>query len=309
MVLLLFCVGLVACGAFIKRLPAGEVPSPTALDKFIKVGNVRYHYLEYPGTGENVLLLHGFGSSTYTWEAVAPYLNKQGYHVWAVDMKGFGWSDKPKNETYDPISLADGVNRWMEAVGLTRVAFVGNSLGGAVGLLTLLNHPDKVQRLVLIDAAAYPQKLPKIISLSRVSPLVSLLKVFNGPWLIRWNLDEVFYDRDLVTKERVTAYFDRLRTENGLDAQVAVARTLNPDAFERFQKRIPEVNVPTLLIWGRDDRWVPLSIGQRFRKDIPGSVLVVLSRCGHIPQEERPEITARLVADFVAGKPVSDQTM
>jgi pimeloyl-ACP methyl ester carboxylesterase len=81
------------------------VPQPDRYDHFVTIDGVRYHYTEYPGSGQDVFLLHGFASSTYTWEKVAPMLQANGYHVWALDMKGFGWSDKPEDADYSPQQL------------------------------------------------------------------------------------------------------------------------------------------------------------------------------------------------------------
>ncbi len=111
------------CGFFIKTIPKGEIPGRTPEDKYIMIDNVNYHYREYPGTGRDIFLLHGFASSTYTWEKIIPYLTGQGYHVWALDMKGFGWSDKPEDAKYDAVTLMQEVNKWMDVIGLKECCF------------------------------------------------------------------------------------------------------------------------------------------------------------------------------------------
>ncbi|MDP3286248.1 MAG: alpha/beta fold hydrolase, partial [Desulfobacterales bacterium] len=83
------------CGLFLTTIPKGEILGKVSEDRYVMIDNVNYHYMEYPGPGRDIFLLHGFASSTYTWEKVIPYLTGKGYHVWALDMKGFGWSDKP----------------------------------------------------------------------------------------------------------------------------------------------------------------------------------------------------------------------
>jgi len=124
--------GTVSCGLFVKELPNGKVPQPDFYDHFVEINGIKYHYTEYPGSGQSVFLLHGFASSTYTWEKTAPLLQAEGYHVWALDMKGFGWSDKPEDSDYTPRQLREEVNAWMDAMGLEKVVFVGNSLGGEI---------------------------------------------------------------------------------------------------------------------------------------------------------------------------------
>jgi len=301
------CLVLGGCGLFIKHIPQGQIMSPTPVDHFIKVGDVNFHYQEYPGKGENVFLLHGFASSTYTWEGVAPYLQKQGYHVWALDMKGFGWSDKPEDAKYDPVTLMEEVNQWMDVMGLEDVTFVGNSLGGAIAVLMTLEHPEKIGRMVLIDAASYNQReRPFVIRMADMPFSRGFAKLFFGRWAIKWNMKRVFYYADRVTEEKIDAYYERMRTHGALDAQISVARSLDFSIFEKYIGRIPEIKAKTLIIWGREDKWIPLENGFKFRKEIADSIIAVIPECGHIPQEEYPERTAGLIADFMQNKPVDD---
>lgn len=297
------------CGLFAPTIPEGTIPGPGPgpHDRFVRIGGVNYHYTEYGGEGDPVVLLHGFGSSTYTWEKVAPLLERRGYHVYALDMKGFGWSDKPRGAAYDPLTLMEEVNEWMAHMGLENAALVGNSLGGAVCVLLAVEHPEKVARLVLVDPGGYAFKMPTVVRLGRLPCAGTLVRLVYGRWLIRWNLREVMYDNERVTDEQVEAYYDRNRTENGIDAQVALIRSLNAGAFERFALRVPRVTQPTLLLWGREDAWIPLeTVGYRFRKELARATLVVIPRCGHIPQEEQPEITAEAIANFLEGRQVDD---
>jgi len=280
---------------------------PTPMDHFIKVGDVNFHYREYPGKGEDVFLLHGFASSTYTWEGVAPCLQKRGYHVWALDMKGFGWSDKPEGAKYDPITLMEEVNQWMDVMGIEDVTFVGNSLGGAIAVVMATEHPERIGRMILIDAASYTQtERPLIVRMAGLPFSRGFAKLFFGRWAIKWNMEKVFYHPDRVTEEKVDAYYKRMCTHGALDAQTSVAMSLDFGIFEKYTRRIPEIKAKTLIIWGREDKWIPLKNGLRFRKEIADSTIVVIPECGHIPQEEYPEKTAGLIADFMQNKPVDD---
>lgn len=296
--------GMMGCGLFVRPMPEEDIRTHTAQDHFSQIKGVRYHYLKYPGNRAPVFLLHGFAASTYTWQGVIPYLTEPGYPVWALDMKGFGWSDKPRNAAYDPYTLMEEVNQWMETVGLSNVVFVGNSLGGAVGWLMALEHPDKVNRLVLVDAAGYPVKKPFPVRMASAPLAGPMIRLFFSRFWVRWGLKQAYYHRDWITNAQVSAYFDRLRTPNGLGAQAAVARALDPRGFEKYVQKIPSIQQETLLIWGREDEWIPLDkVGYRFNREIPASRLVVIQECGHIPQEEHPEKTARLIKTFIASAP------
>jgi pimeloyl-ACP methyl ester carboxylesterase len=297
------CVIVSGCGLFVETIPRDRIGEFAAGGQFITIDDVRYHYREYPAPGRNVLLVHGFSSSTYTWEKVAPMLQQRGYHVWVLDMKGFGWSDKPRNAAYDTLTLAAEVNRWMEAVNLRDVVIAGNSLGGGVAWLMALLHPDKVHSLILVDAAAYPIEMPPVMKMSALPLSAGISKLFFSRTVVRWTLAEVYHRKERVTDAQVDAYYDRLRTENALDAQIAVVRALDYKTFAPYIRRIPEIKQRTLVIWGENDRWVPLHVGRRLKAELPDATLAVIPECGHIPQEERPEDTVELMAAFMAKEP------
>jgi len=305
--LLLLCAafsGVTGCGLFVKQIPEGKPTSETPADRFVKIDGIRYHYQAYPGAGKTIFLLHGFGSSTYTWERMIPCLTQAGFSVYALDMKGFGWSDKPKDVAYDPYTLMEEVNRWMETVKLSHVVFVGNSLGGAIAWLMALEHPDKVWRLVLVDAAAYPIRKPFPLNMAQVPLAGPMAKLFFSRSVVRWTLERVYYHDEWVTEAQVTAYFDRLRAGNGLDAQLAIARALDANQFGQYIDRIPSIDKETLIIWGEEDHWIPLdAVGRRLERELPNARLKTIPSCGHVPQEEYPKETARLVIDFVAHVP------
>ena len=116
-------------------------------------------------------------------------------------------------------------------------------------------------------------------------------------------MEDVYYDDDKVTDKGLNAYYDRLRSEGSLDAQAAVAGALKFRDFKKFVEGIPMIKTETLLIWGREDKWIPLRIGMMFKRDIKGSYLCVFNDCGHAPQEEFPVRTAHLISAFIANKP------
>ena len=291
---------------FAGAIPERQIIAPTSEDHFVKIGRSCYHYTEYPATGKDLLFIHGFASSTYTWEKVAPVLNKLGYHVWALDIKGFGWSEKPKDTSYDILTLTEEVYQWMEAFGLDDVVLVGNSLGGGIATLMALLHPERVGRMVLIDAAAYNTEFPFIMELARLPLSAEMTKLFFSHWVVRQTLREVYHHKDWITRDQVDAYYDRLQTDNALNAQIAVVRALEFSRVEKYVNRIPEIKTKALIIWGEHDRWIPLSSAYRFKAELRDATLVIIPECGHMPQEEYPDFTANLIDAFIQDKPVID---
>jgi pimeloyl-ACP methyl ester carboxylesterase len=169
-----------------------------------------------------------------------------------------------------------------------------------------LLHPDKVQSLILVDAAAYPIKMPLIMRLSGLPLSAGVTKLCFSPWIVRRGLLEVYHDKDRITNEQVGAYYDRLRTKNALNAQISVVKALDLTKYEKYIGRIPEIKTRALIIWGENDRWIPLHVGQRLNKELPASTLAVIASCGHIPQEEYPDVTAKLMAEFIAAVPLEN---
>jgi pimeloyl-ACP methyl ester carboxylesterase len=302
------CIVVSGCGLFVKHIPAGRISmmTPSAKDQFIKVGQVNYHYAEYPAEGPDVLMVHGWSSSTYTWEQVAPELQKKGYHVWSLDMQGFGWTDKPGGVAYDPLTLMQGVKDWMDTVGLKQVIYVGNSLGGGIGLLLSVEHPEMIDRLILIDAAIYPHKKPFIITLAGLPGASIGSKMIFGRWMISSNLKEVFYHADWVTDERIDAYYTRMRTNGALDAMIAIIKAMDFKKLEPYAQRAAQIKRRTLIMHGKNDIWIPIEDSYALRRQIPDSVMAVIPACGHVPQEEHPEITSRLILDFLNGTLTKD---
>jgi pimeloyl-ACP methyl ester carboxylesterase len=275
------------------------MPAPLVLSRRLTLKGVGYHYLQYPAAGPPVLLLHGLGSSSYSWEETAPLLQDAGYHLYALDLKGSGGSDKPAGADYSLLALAAEIDRWLETLGLKEVVFVGNSLGGSLGLLLALEKPDRISRLVLIAAGAYITRLPWVFRLARLPFAKALAPLVFKRRLIRLAMHQAFYHQERVTAERIEAYYRRLQAPGCLAAQVDLVRGLDFDELDRYNARLPSIAIPTLLLWGENDPWIPLFVGSRLKVALPRSTLEVIPRCGHAPQEELPEKTAELITDWL----------
>jgi pimeloyl-ACP methyl ester carboxylesterase len=169
-----------------------------------------------------------------------------------------------------------------------------------------LLHPEKVGRMVLIDAVAYNTKLPFIMKLARFPLSAEVTKLFFSRWLVRQTLSEVYHHKAWIRKDQVEAYYDRLKTIHALNVQIAVVRALEFEKFEKYVNRIPDIKSKTLIIWGEHDKWIPLSSAYRFNEQLRDATLVIIPECGHIPQEEYPDFTVRLIDDFIQNKLVTE---
>lgn len=256
------------------------------------------------GATETFLLLHGYGGSSFSWRHWAPYLAARG-HVLLVDLKGFGAAPRPDDDAYSPRDLADLVCRLAEERDLARVTLVGHSLGGGVALLATLGLMDRgqegrVHRLVLVAGAAYPQPLPPFVTLARHPRLTGALLRLAGPRpVVAQALRAIVYDKSDISEAQIRGYAAPMATPGSARALLRTALQIVPEDLDEVTARYSSIAVPTLLLWGRHDPAVPLWVGRRLHRAIPGSTLRILERCGHLPAEERPRESLAALRDFL----------
>lgn len=266
-------------------------------------------YYQEQGKGPPVLLLHGFGASTFTWRHVIPEL-AQTHRVIAVDLKGFGQSDKPFDERYSVLDQAELLAQLIEDKDLRDLTIVGHSFGGGVALRLALDANDRlggrIVRLVLLDSIAYPQQIPVFFRLLDM-PLVSQVGVRMVPPSVqtRVALQIAYHDDSKIDPEQVEIYAAPLKTAAGKHAIVQSARQIVPEDIDTLPERYKTITLPTLILWCDHDRIVPLEVGIKLRRTLPNSTLKLVEECGHMPQEEQPESTLDLIQSFLGGPSLS----
>ena len=257
-----------------------------------------------PGEGvDTFVLVHGYGGSSFSWRYWLPALAPRG-HVVLVDLKGFGDAPRPDDGRYAPNDQAELVHSYVLQRDLRRVTLIGHSLGGGVALLTALRlldeRPSRLARLVLVAGAAYRQKLPPFVSLAHRPRLSRLLMRVLGPRRIaRWVLRTIVYDPSRISSAQVEGYARTLAIRGTTATLIQSALQVVPQGLDEVVARYRELNVPALLLWGREDRAVPLSVGERLARDLPDAALVVLERCGHLPAEELPDESVAVLQAFL----------
>ena len=262
-------------------------------------------YYQEQGKGPPVLLLHGFGASTFTWRHVIPEL-AQTHRVIAVDLKGFGQSDKPFDERYSALDQAELLAQLIEDKDLRDLTIVGHSFGGGVALRLALDANDRlggrIVRLVLLDSIAYPQQIPVFFRLLDM-PLVSQVGVRMVPPSVqtRVALQIAYHDDSKIDPEQVEIYAAPLKTAAGKHAIVQSARQIVPEDIDTLPERYKTITLPTLILWCDHDRIVPLDVGLKLRRTLPNSTLRMVEGCGHMPQEEQPKTTLTLLKGFIGG--------
>ncbi len=263
---------------------------------------VKINYYE-AGQGPPILLLHGFAACAYTWRHLIPPL-AAAHRVFTLEMKGFGLSDKPADGHYAVSDQADIVAEFIRRQNLNDLVVMGHSMGGGVALMTYFKlrpeDPGRLQKLVLIDSAGYPQKLPWFIWMAKIPGLNPLAaKLLSPRFAAALVLKKCYYNKDAVTEEQIDTYAYYGSLPGAAAAVSQTAKQIMPKDIETLTAQYKTITVPVLIIWGKEDEVVPLQVGENFKRDIPGAELVVLPRCGHIPLEEEPLATRQVIMDFL----------
>jgi pimeloyl-ACP methyl ester carboxylesterase len=252
-----------------------------------------------PDDTPTILLLHGTASSLHTWEGWVKAMSPS-WRVVRLDLPGFGLTGPYPSGDYSPAATVDFLERFADAAGLKRFVIAGSSLGGQAAWRYALRRPDRISGLILIDATGYPQNLSTTSAVAlqlAAMPVVSeLMRWAPIEGMVNSSLKDVYVDDSLVTPELVSRYSDLMRRPGNRVALGDRARSAQPSTG---WEQLPQLKVPTLIMWGAQDTWVPLSMGERFRQDIPGSELIVYPNLGHLPMEEDPVTTARDAMAFL----------
>jgi pimeloyl-ACP methyl ester carboxylesterase len=245
-----------------------------------------------------IVLLHGTGASLHTWEGWTRELTRE-RRVIRFDLPGFGLTGPSPDGIYTVESYVDTVLAVADTLGVQRFVLAGNSLGGYVAWATAVLHPKRVDRLILVDAAGYPyqsQSVPLAFRIARTPLLNVLMRDALPRRIVERSLRDVYGDPSRVTPDLVDRYFDLATRAGNRAALVARFNQTKPGSLA---ERVPEIQVPTLILWGGKDRLIPLEFGERFARDIHGSRLVVFDALGHVPHEEDPARTVAAVLPFM----------
>lgn len=278
------------------------IPPAASGEKDTLVRGVRWRSREVGGEIPPVVFVHGFLSSSTTWKRVLRS-SWPGHLAIAVDLPGSGFSDRPWPYDYSAPSQALALIDFLEARGIDRAVLVGSSLGGAVSLIAAAARPERVAGLVLVDAAFPGVTVPWSFRSLRTPVLGDLQIEFLVRPVIGYGLRQRLYAHgERVTQETVSDWWDPVPVPGTRRAALGYVRT-RAAGYEGF---LSKIGIPTLVVWGKEDRLFPASDGLRLSTEIPGARLVVLPDCGHLPQEEAPAAFSRVVADFLNQLPAVD---
>jgi pimeloyl-ACP methyl ester carboxylesterase len=268
-----------------------------AVTRDVNARGARIRFVE-AGEGPTLLLVHGFLASHVTWEDALEALATR-FHVVVPDLPGFGESEKPSHSRYRYTfdAFAESLIDLGAALGLTRFSVCGHALGGSIALVMAADHPDVVDRLVLVSPVVYAQNVNALDRIA-LQPLVGplLFKQLYGARFFRSHFQR---HTPQANGERLAYLYDVFNPPAAREAAYATMSSMNDT--RPLVARLSRITAPTMVLWGRHDRHNPIDHGRRLVREIRGARLDVFE-CGHAPPEECPTPFVEAVTSFV-GQP------
>ncbi len=284
-------------------VPPLELADPDGA--FVAIAGEHLYYTHVPGEAPPVILLHGFGGSTVSWRDSVPVLVQAGYAVYAVDLLGFGLSEKGWEHDYSHPAQAARVIGFMDALGIDRAVIVGHSMGGSVAAHLALRHPQRVDRLVLVSAP--------IVSDGETSSMLPVpAALLDLPLVRQWGRLLI---RGLVVPEFDSLLFDAAYRDGMIDASLVEGyrRVLQTPEWDlgllgimrdartsALGDAVRALEMPVLLLWGTEDTWVPPEAGARLEALLPHAERVEFAGVGHLPMHEVPDQFNLALLEFLA---------
>lgn len=263
--------------------------------RFLELEGMEVHYKD-EGEGPALVLLHGTSSSLHTWDGWADELSSD-FRVVRLDFPGFGLTGPDPTDDYSIERRVELLAAFLDALGIERTHLAGNSLGGLIAWQFAARRPERVERLILLDAAGYRDDGGgfTVFDLVGIPGLGPFLTKRTPRALVAAGVEQSYADPALVTPELVDRYDRLLLRAGNREALLAMLTSRAPSDEERIRT----VRQPTLVMWGRQDRLIPVAMAERFARDLPRAEVVIYDGVGHVPMEEIPERSARDARKFL----------
>ncbi len=265
--------------------------------EYISLRGVDIHYEQFgEDQGQNILLVHGFGGSTLSYKNNVKALAQEN-KVYAIDLKGYGFSQKDIDGSYTLEEQSRIVLAFIEEKNLDPVVAVGHSMGSTVVLLSYDKEPEKFEKLVLIASAGLsssPNVFSRFIS-QAILDIIYLNFIINENNFVD-SLSSAFYDNSYVDSQIIENYRRPFQIKNANKAFLRIVK--DSDDYE-IRPILEKISIPTLIIWGREDGWIDVENAYLFHEVINGSVLYIIDEAGHLPMEEKPDEANKILLDFI----------
>lgn len=263
--------------------------------RFMVIDGIMVHYRD-EGHGFPIVLLHGAFSSLHTFDAWVKHL-KPFYRLIRLDLAGFGLTGPHPEHNYSIANHVRIVNIILGRLGVQACHLIGSSLGGWLSWEFALRYPDRVQKMILIDAAGFldQKSIPLPFRMARTPFVNKVIKFAVQKNILEQFIRQVYFDQSKVTPSLIDRYYDLFTRDGNPEAFLHLVN----DKHKDNTKQLKTIQTPTLILWGAEDRWVPIEFAYRFKAEIPHARLVLYKNVGHLPMEEIPHISIREATHFL----------
>ncbi|MEW9897524.1 alpha/beta hydrolase [Chitinivorax sp. PXF-14] len=298
------CSGTVA----VKDIPLETLKAKyaNAESKFVDIDGTMVHY-RIEGKGPTIVLLHGIVASLQTWDGWTERL-KGRYRIVRLDVPGFGLTGPMASGNYTTAGYVDFLDKFLARVGVDNCVMAGNSLGAFFAWNYAVAHPEKVSKLVLLDSPGFQQPVPFIVKLAQTPGADKVVTSMTPRFMVAANLRDVYMNKGLVTDALVDRYYEMTLRPGNRDAYVKIFREM-VERSKTDSPGIDKITMPTLIMWGKQDPWVPLSVAMRWLKALPSAQYVFYDGVGHMPMEELPWRSSQDLDRFIQTGSVGTETV
>ncbi len=275
--------------------PLGKIPT-----KLISVEGITISYIE-KGEGNPMIFVHGIPTSSFLWRDMIDELSAYG-RIIAVDLPGFGFSDPPKNGDYTISNYARIFESFLKALSIEQATLVCHDFGGPIVLTYALQHPEKYQRLIILDTFLHRDfpPLPLYMKIAKIRPFGEIFMGLGGQYIARSGLEMGVENKSRISEGIVQRYYIPDGNPDKLNStMLGTLRIDYMEDLEFIEKNLKTIVKPTLILWGEDDKFLPLSLGAQIHKDIRGSKMERIPNCGHFVPEDQPERATKIIIEFL----------
>lgn len=278
--------------------PLDDWASKYAPGKFIELDELSTHYIE-KGSGEPIILLHGFFFDTYMWNKNIDALAEK-FKVYAIDLWGFGFSTREPLDYGYPL-YTQQLLKFMDALEIPKASLIGQSMGGGTIINFTVSNRDRVNKIVLVDAAGMPNQLPIMGRISNLPKLGEFMYNLNNNFVRKMTLGNTFlHNKQIITEEYYENATRFHKIKGTTEVMLYITRKQFFDTLIEEIKKLSFMNVPTLIVWGREEKSIPLPIGEEMHRVLKDSRLEILDEAGHCSHDDQSDLFNQLTLDFLA---------
>ena len=272
--------------------------------EFMPINGVKVHFRDQGIASDSLpmVLIHGTAASLHTWEPWVSEL-KESKRIITFDLPAYGLTGPNANHDYSQKAYVEMLDSLLIKLKIKKCILGGNSLGGSVTWNYAIAHPEKIEKLILVDAGGYPLKsnsVPLGFKLAKIPLLSNLLEYITPKAMIESSIKNVYFDPSKVSKELIDRYFElTLRAGNRKAFKERMVSPKNTTNLNNTSELIKTIKVPVLVLWGDSDQLIPVESAYKFHSDLPNDTLVILKNLGHVPMEEDPKASLIAVKEFI----------